>query len=83
MENIRITGTKWYVDVEYKENIIRFDGELCLNGFYANVNTFSWIKCKGNFSEDELPKLIKAVQKYNKKNTFKIYFVNDDGSVFH
>ena len=82
MEDIRITGTKWYVDIEYKENIARFDGEMCVNGFYATVDSLSWIKHKGNIDEDEVPNLIKAVRKYNKKNKFKIYFVNEDGSKY-
>lgn len=38
MNEIKITGTKWYVDIEYDGNIARFDGELCIDGFYANVN---------------------------------------------
>ena len=29
MKEIKITGTKWYVDIEYKENIARFGGEMC------------------------------------------------------
>lgn len=44
MGEIKITGTKWYVDIEWDENIARFDGELCLDGFYANANTLTWIK---------------------------------------
>lgn len=27
MKEIKITGTKWYVDIEYKENIARFGGK--------------------------------------------------------
>ena len=44
MKEIKITGTKWYVDIEYKENIARFGGEMCVDGFYATVNSISWIK---------------------------------------
>ena len=39
MKEIKITGTKWYVDIEYKENIARFCGEMCVDGFYATVNS--------------------------------------------
>lgn len=39
MKEIKITGTKWYVDIEYKENIARFGGEMCVDGFYATVNS--------------------------------------------
>ena len=31
MREIKITGTKWYVDIEYKENIARFGGEMCVS----------------------------------------------------
>ena len=46
MREIKITGTKWYVDIEYKENIARFGGEMCVDGFYATVNRISWINIK-------------------------------------
>ena len=82
MSDINISGTKWYVDIEYKGNVIRFDGEMCVNGFCAIVNSWSWIKHTGDIDEYELPELIKAVKKYNKKNYFKVYFVNDDGSEY-
>ena len=72
MKEIKITGTKWYVDIEYKENIARFGGEMCVDGFYATVNRISWIKHE----------LIKAVRKQNKNSSFKIEFVNDDGSEY-
>lgn len=80
--NIKITGTKWYVDVEYEENIARFDGEMCVDGFYAIASSVSWIKHKGMIRQDDLHHLIKAVIRYNKKNSFKVYFFNDDGSKY-
>ena len=77
MKEIKITGTKWYVDIEYKENIARFGGEMCVDGFYATVNSISWIKHQGYMTE-----LIKAVRKQDKNSSFKIEFVNDDGSEY-
>ena len=38
MKEIKITGTKWYVDIEYKENIARFGGEMCVDVFYETFN---------------------------------------------
>lgn len=79
MDSIKITGTKWYVDIEYKGSIARFDGEMCVDGFYAAASSLSWIK----FSREiDFSKLIDAVMQQNKKNTFKVYFCNDDGSEY-
>lgn len=82
MDSIKITGTKWYVDIEYKGSIARFDGEMCVDGFYATANSLSWIKRSREISADDFPKLIDAVIQQNKKNTFKVYFCNDDGSPY-
>ena len=82
MKEIKITGTKWYVDIEYKENIARFGGEMCVDGFYATVNSISWIKHQGYIEKNELTELIKAVRKQNKNSSFKIEFVNDDGNEY-
>lgn len=79
MDSIKITGTKWYVDIEYKGSIARFDGEMCVDGFYATASSLSWIK----FSREiDFPKLIDAVMQQNKNNTYKVYFCNDDGSEY-
>lgn len=79
MDSIKITGTKWYVDIEYKGSIARFDGEMCVDGFYATASSLSWIK----FSREiDFPELIDAVMQQNTKNTFKVYFCNDDGSEY-
>ena len=82
MKEIKITGTKWYVDIEYKENIARFGGEMCVDGFYATVNSISWIKHQGYIEKNVLTELIKAVRKQDKNSSFKIEFVNDDGSEY-
>lgn len=82
MDNIKITGTKWYVDIEYKGSITRFDGEMCVDGFYAAANSLSWIKRSREISADYFPKLIDTIKQQNKINTFKVYFCNDDGSEY-
>lgn len=76
MNEIKITGTNGYVDIEYEGNIARFNGDMCIDGFYANINSISWIKSPKDMDKFELSELIKAVQEFNKKNKFKIYFVN-------
>lgn len=50
--------------------------------FYATVNSISWIKHQGYIEKNELTELIKAVRKQNKNSSFKIEFVNDDGSEY-
>lgn len=82
MDSINITGTKWYVDIEYKGSIARFDGEMCVDGFYATASSLSWIKYSREIIAADLPQLIDAVRKYNKKNKFKVFFCNDDGSEY-
>lgn len=74
MDSIKITGTKWYVDIEYKGNIARFDGEMCVDGFYATASSLSWIKRSREISADDFPKLIDAVMQQNKKILLKCIF---------
>lgn len=73
MNEIKITGTKWYVDIEYDGNIARFDGELCIDGFYANANTMKWINHKGSAIEEDKIRLINNVKKYVSKQKFKVF----------
>ena len=82
MNDIRITGTKWFVKVEYVDCIARFDGEMCVDDFYAIASSISWIKHIGSVTQDDVATLIEAVMQINKKNAFKVYFVNDNGSVW-
>lgn len=80
MNEIKITGTKWYVDIEYDGNIARFDGELCIDGFYANANTMKWINHKGSAIEEDKVRLIHNVIKNVNKQKFKVLFVDDNGN---
>ena len=82
MKEIKITGTKWYVDIEYKENIARFGGEMCVDWFLCNSKQNILDKTSGYIEKNELTELIKAVRKQNKNSSFKIEFVNDDGSEY-
>lgn len=82
MEKLKFTGTKWYVDVEYKGNIARFGGEMCTNGFSASMDSGKWIKHKGNDCNADMNELFRAVDNHNKdiKNTFKLYFYDNVGN---
>lgn len=79
-KQMKITGTKWYVDIEYNENIARFNGELCIDGFCARGDSVAWLKHKGIADDNERLKLIKNVIEYSRKNKFKVYFIHEDGS---
>lgn len=48
---------------------------MCVDGFYATVNSISWIKHQEYIEKNELTELIKAVRKQNKNSSFKIEFV--------
>ncbi len=80
MEKVKITGTKCYVNIEYDGNIVRFDGEMCVDGFYAYVNSYYWIKHRGFADQTDLSEIAKIIRESNKTNNFKVYFVNSDGS---
>lgn len=80
MNEIKITGTKWYVDIEYDGNIARFDEELCLDGFYANATAMTWIKHKGSVIEEDKIRLIHNVKKNINEQKFKVFFVDDNGN---
>ena len=81
MDDIRITGGREYVNVEYKGNIAHFGGEMCVDAFYAVLSSLSWIKRSKEITEDDLSELIEAVLKTNEKDKYKVFFCNDDGSV--
>ena len=82
MNHIGITGTKWYVDIACGDNVARFDGEMGLKGFYAIASSATWIKHTGMVTEEEIPNLIKAVMRRNKRNAYQVYFLRDDGSAY-
>lgn len=84
MDKLKITGTKSYADVEYKGNIARFDGELCVSSFGAILSSARWIKHKGNACTEDMNELIKEIVKYNndKSNAFKLHLYYDNGNQF-
>ena len=79
-DEIKITGTKWSVDVEYKGYIVRFGGEMCEHAFYAYINSRSFIKYGEYKDMFNLQELLEKVEQHNKETEYKLYFTNDDGS---
>ena len=82
MDNLKITGTKCYVDIEFKGNIARFNGELCVNSFAATLNSGHWLKHTGNACREDINELISEVDKYNKNHIkeFQVHFFDDYGN---
>lgn len=82
MNGIKISGTKWYITIEYKGNISRFNGELCINGFCAHGDAMTWLQHKGVADDSERLQLIHDVTEYTKNDKFKVYFIHEDGSEY-
>jgi hypothetical protein len=68
-DNVKISGTKWYVDIEYKGQIARFGGDMCNDGFAAIASSMSWIKHIGELLDGEQLELMRAaVSVYHKRH---------------
>ena len=82
MDKIKITGTKWYTDIEFKGNIARFGGELCTSSFCAMLNSGQWIKHTGNNCDEDMKELLSEVVKHNqdKNNKFKVHFFDENNN---
>ena len=82
MDKLRITGTKGYTDIEFKGNIARFNGELCISSFGAFLNSGHWIKHTGNNCDEDMKELLCEVAKYNqdKNNKFKVHFFDENNN---
>lgn len=70
-EKVKIIGTKSYVDIEYQDNVIRFDGELCTDGFYAIVLSGQWLRHSGSITQQEI---ISIVEEEVSSKKFKVFF---------
>lgn len=70
---MKITGTKWYVDIEHNGKVARFWGDLCLREFTAIANTMEWISPQINneVGDNERAEFIKEVKKSGKKRKSK------------
>ena len=80
MDGVKITGTKGYMDIEYDGCTARFNGELCVDGFYAYASSLTWIKwnnCKGHVAEEDKIKIMHKAQEYESKY-FRYIFLDDN-----
>jgi hypothetical protein len=68
-------------DMEYNGKIVRFDGELLINGFMAIASTMEWLPPNDGdeVTDDERITLIKAVRKDCRWRRFKVIFADDEG----
>ena len=81
MEEIKITGTKGYVQIEDNGNIARFNGELCDDGFYAKADSIQWVRHKGVAADKDRIDLICKVTKYVKGHDFKVLFYDENNNL--
>ena len=83
VSDIKITGTKCYVDIEYDNNIVRFGGEMECNGFGADIDDMMWIRHRGEITGNELDEIVEKVKIHNKHTKgMKIVFYRQDGSEY-
>lgn len=76
---MKISGTKWYVDIEHNGQIARFGGELGIDGFAAIASSMEWIRHVGPVRDDERLELMRAVREYvnSNKNVDKVFFTDE------
>ena len=79
---MKITGTKSYIQVEDDSgNIARFDGEVCLNGFYAEADSICWLKHQGEVTDEDRVQLIYKATQYGREHDIKVLFFDHDNKV--
>lgn len=83
---VKVTiSSKSCIDVEYKNRIARFYGELGIVGFKADATSMRWLSPRSDdvISKQERDKWISLVSQYygNAKN--RVYFVDDQGQEYH
>ena len=83
IEALKVSGTKSYIEVEYKGQIARFGGDLCIDGFAAIASSVSWVKHVGPLRDGEVHEMMWATaQKYHKqKKGNYIRFYDDDDNI--
>lgn len=76
-----VTGTNSYVDIQYGNKTARFWGDLCTNGFAAIESTMEWLSPEGGIlpDSDERAQFISAVRRHFRWKRFQVFFVDDKG----
>lgn len=80
-QELAVTGTNSYVDIQYGNRTARFWGDLCTDGFAAIESTMEWLSPEGGIlldSEDRA-QFISAVRRYFRWKRFKVFFVDGKG----
>ena len=80
-DQLVVTGTNSYVDIQYGNKVARFWGDLCTDGFAAIESTMEWRSPEGKISasSDDRAQLISAVRRHFRWKRFKVFFVDEKG----
>ena len=84
MDELVVTGTNSYVDIQYRNQTARFWGDLCSNGFAAIESTMEWLSPEGGIpaSSEDRAQFISAVRRHFRWKRFKVFFVDEKGRRF-
>ena len=83
---VKVTvSSKSCIDVEYKNRIARFYGELGLIGFRADATSMRWLSPRSDdvISKQERDKWIALVSQYYGDVKDRVYFVDDKGQEYN
>ena len=73
---MKITGTRDHIKVEIKGKVAWFDGELGIDGFYADKNSMRWLPPYETIQigESEREELVSAIIDEVKDYKYKVFF---------
>lgn len=79
--DMKITGTKAYVDIEWEGRTLRFWGDMCVNGFAALADTAEWLPPfeSETVSDETRSAIMAAVRKDHRHGALKIKFLDKNG----
>jgi len=80
-QELAVTGTNSYVDIQYGNRTARFWGDLCTDGFAAIESTMEWLSPEGGILPDseDRAQFISAVRRHFRWKRFKVFFVDEKG----
>lgn len=74
-DKVKITGTRSCLQIEDDNgNIAQFDGEVCLGGYELDADTISWIRHKGEATEQDRLDLIYRATRYGQEQNQRLRF---------
>ncbi len=73
---MKITGTRSYIDVETDGKVVRFSGELGINGFYATKNSAHWLPPHDQqpITNKECDQIVEKVKEKSVGKNFQVFF---------